>query len=80
VWVHDEEFALPFQHQARRYLLVAGLQLGLTAASTSLLPPVLGVSAEIVYLVTVALLTTVNFLLFRNVVFHSAQAGAEIGI
>jgi hypothetical protein len=30
----------------------------------------LGVSAEVVYLTSVAALTSVNFLLFRNVVFH----------
>jgi putative flippase GtrA len=73
VWVHDEEFALPFRHQARRYLLVAGMQLGVTIASTSVLPPVLHLSSEIVYLLTVALLTIANFLLFRNVVFHPGQ-------
>jgi putative flippase GtrA len=77
VWVHEEEFALPIRHQTRRYLAVAGLQLGLTTASTSLLPSVLGVSAEIVYLLTVALLTIANFLLFRNVVFHPTRANAD---
>src|SRR6202167_464742 len=77
VWVHEEEFALPIRHQTGRYLAVAGAQLGLTAASTSLLPAVLGVSAEVVYLGTVALLTTVNFLLFRNVVFHPTRAGTD---
>jgi putative flippase GtrA len=70
VWVHQEEFALPFRHQARRYLMVAGAQYGVTAASTSLLPGVLGLPTEIVYLITVLCLTSANFLLFRNVVFH----------
>jgi putative flippase GtrA len=73
VWVHDQQFALPFRHQIGRYLTVAAMQLGVTAASTSLLPPVLGLSAEVVYLITVALMTTANFLLFRNVVFHPGQ-------
>lgn len=77
VWVHEEEFALPIRHQTRRYLTVAGLQLGLTTLSTSLLPSALGVSAEVVYLLTVALLTIANFLLFRNVVFHPTRAGAD---
>jgi putative flippase GtrA len=80
VWVHDEAFALPVQHQAGRYLAVAGVQLGLTTASISLLPSQLGVSTEVVYLGTVALLTTANFLLFRNVVFQPTRAGPEIGI
>jgi putative flippase GtrA len=70
VWVHDEQFALSFKHQARRYLAVQAAQLGLTAATTSLLPGALGLSAEVVYLMTMALMTISNFLLFRNVVFH----------
>ncbi len=80
VWVHDEEFALPLRHQARRYLAVAGAQLGVTAACTSLLPPVLGLSTEVVYLITVVLLASANFLLFRHVVFHPerTRAGLEM--
>ena len=77
VWVHEEDFALPLQRQARRYLAVAGAQFAVTGLSTSLLPGVLGLSTEIVYLATVAVLTTVNFLLFRNVVFQAATAGKE---
>jgi putative flippase GtrA len=76
VWVHHEEFALPFPHQARRYLAVAGTQLAVTALSTSLLPAALGLSTEVVYLGTVVVLTTANFLLFRNVVFHPGQTRA----
>jgi putative flippase GtrA len=74
VWVHNEEFALPFKHQARRYLTVAAGQFAVTTASTSLLPPVLGLSTEVVYLMTAGSLTVANFLLFRNVVFHPEQA------
>jgi putative flippase GtrA len=76
VWVHDDEFALPFRRQARRYLIVAGAQLGVTAATTSLLPPVLGLSTEVVYLISAVLQTAANFLLFRNVVFHPDRAVA----
>jgi putative flippase GtrA len=74
VWVHDEAFALPFRRQMGRYLTVAGAQLGVTATSTWLLPPVLGLSTEVIYLITVALMTIANFLLFRNVVFHPDRA------
>ncbi|HYM55070.1 MAG TPA: GtrA family protein [Solirubrobacteraceae bacterium] len=80
VWVHDEEFALSIRRQVRRYLTVAGAQLGVTGASTSLLPPVLGLSTEVVYLITVGLLTTANFLLFRNVVFHPERTGSSLGV
>jgi putative flippase GtrA len=70
VWVHHEEFALPLHHQAGRYLIAAGVQYGITAASTSLLPSLLGVSTEAVYLVTVALIICANFLVFRHGIFH----------
>jgi putative flippase GtrA len=73
VWVHEEEFALPFQRQARRYLVLAGVQYGVTATSTSLLPGVLGLPTEAVYLITVLLLASANFLLYRNVVFHPSE-------
>lgn len=81
VWVHDEAFALPLQRQARRYLLVAGAQFGVTTASTSLLPAILGLTAEVVYLLTVVVVTIVNFLLFRNIVFQprgAAQPDASV--
>jgi len=70
VWAHHEEYALPFNHQAGRYLVVAGAQYGLTAASTSVLPAALGLPVELVYLATVAVLVSGSFLVFRNGVFH----------
>jgi putative flippase GtrA len=76
VWTHHEEFALPLHHQAGRYLLVAGSQYGLTVASTSLLPSLLGVPVEIVYVMTVAALTCTNFLVFRHGIFHATSAEA----
>jgi putative flippase GtrA len=71
VWVHHEEFALPLHHQVGRYLLAAAAQYGVTAASTSQLPGMLGLSTEIVYLATVATITVTNFVLFRNGIFHA---------
>jgi putative flippase GtrA len=72
VWAHHEEFALPVRHQLGRYLLVAGIQYGVTAASTSLLPAALGLPVEVVYVATVALTASTNFLVFRFGVFHAA--------
>jgi hypothetical protein len=79
VWLHDEEFALSLHHQVGRYLLAAGVQYGITAASTSLLPSILGLATEIVYVATVAVVVSTNFLVFRHGVFHakSAARGAE---
>jgi putative flippase GtrA len=71
VWAQEDEFALPFRHQASRYLLVAGTQYGVTAASTSLLPKALGLPTELVYGVTVLAVVSLNFLIFRHGVFHA---------
>jgi putative flippase GtrA len=70
VWVHHEEFALPFRHQARRYLMVVLAQYVVTATSTALLPGALGLPTEVVYVITALLWAGANFALFRNVVFH----------
>jgi putative flippase GtrA len=77
VWTHHEEFALPLHHQVGRYLAVAGAQYGLTAASTSLLPSALNVPTEVVYLATVAVVLSTNFLVFRHGIFHAKPAAAE---
>ena len=77
VWTHHEEFALPLHHQAGRYLIVAGVQYGVTAASTAALPAALSVSSEAVYLVTVAVLIGANFVVFGHRVFHAKPAGGE---
>jgi putative flippase GtrA len=70
VWNRGEEFALALHHQVGRYLVLAGLQYGITVCSTSLLPSALGVPTETVYLVTVAVVVSINFLVFRHRIFH----------
>jgi putative flippase GtrA len=74
VWVHREEFALPLHHQAGRYVLFAGMQYVFTSASTSLLPSTLDLPTEAVYLGTVAILASANFIIFRNRIFHAGEA------
>jgi putative flippase GtrA len=74
VWIHSDGFALPVGHQVRRYLLMAGCQYALTAVSTAVLPSALGVSTEIVYLVTMVLVTGAGFVLMRFVIFHGRTA------
>jgi putative flippase GtrA len=75
VWTHREQFALPLHRQAGRYLVVVASQYGVTAASTSLLPAALGVSTVIVYLATVAVVLSANFIVFRNGIFHARPGG-----
>jgi putative flippase GtrA len=71
VWANSDGFALPFHHQAGRYLAMAGAQYGVASATTSLLPSLLGLPIEVVYVATVLLLPIVNFLVFRHGVFHA---------
>lgn len=78
VWVHHEEFALPLRSQAGRYLAVAGMQYAITAASTALLPPVLGLPTEMIYLATAGALLCTNFLVFRHGIFHSRESADEL--
>jgi putative flippase GtrA len=70
VWRHPDRFALPAHHQAARYLLVAGAQYGVTALSTARLPGLLGVPVEVVYVTSAVLVAAINFVVFRDRVFH----------
>lgn len=71
VWAHGENFALGLRGQATRYLVAAAAQYGVTAASTALLPAALGLPTEAVYLATVAVVVSTNFLVFRHGIFHA---------
>ncbi len=73
VWTHSARFALGLRGQIARYLLLAGLQYGITAIATATLPRRFGVNTEIVYLITAAVLSCTNFLLFRSRVFHHVK-------
>jgi len=75
VWVHYSGFALPFRHQVGRYVTMAGAQYAITVTSTAVLPSALGISTEIVYLATMAVVTTAGFLLMRFVIFHARPGG-----
>lgn len=71
VWRHTAfSYALRLHHQLVRYLALAGIQYGLTAAITATLPSALGVSTEVVYLPTVVVLAAANFVVFRSRIFH----------
>jgi putative flippase GtrA len=77
VWIHEDGFALTFRRQVGRYLLMAGTQYACTAASTAVLPGVLGVPTEIVYLATMAIATTTGFLVMRFIIFHGGTSAPE---
>jgi putative flippase GtrA len=75
VWAHRNQYALPLHHQAARYLVFAAAQYGVTAASTAVLPATLGLPVELVYFGTVMILISLNFIVFRNMVFHAKPIG-----
>jgi putative flippase GtrA len=77
VWIHEDGFALPFRHQVGRYLLMAGAQYGATAASTALLPGALDLPTELIYLATMAVVTTTGFLVMRFIIFHGGSPAGE---
>ena len=77
VWIHYEGFALPFRNQVGRYVTMAGTQYGCTVASTAVLPGSLGISTEIVYLATMAVVTSTGFLVMRFIIFHARPGEVE---
>jgi putative flippase GtrA len=82
VWVHEGQFALSLHRQFGRYMYVVAAQYGVTALSVGVLPHLLGLASEIVYLATAASLAAVNFVAFRYGVFHAAGGGrarSELG-
>jgi putative flippase GtrA len=76
VWRHHTEFALAMHSQAVRYLCVCASQYAITALSSSLLPGLVGLPVEAVYLITMVSVAALNFVLFRGRVFHPVPAGS----
>lgn len=77
VWVHEDGFALSFRKQVARYLTMAGTQYACTVASTAILPGVLGISTEVVYLLTMAVVTGAGFLVMRFIIFHAEPGSSD---
>jgi len=75
VWRHHQAFALAAHRQAIRYLGVCGSQYGVTALSTAVLPALVGLPVEVVYLATMLTIAAFNFLFFRGSIFHQSRSG-----
>lgn len=72
VWAHREDYALGAGGQGVRYLIVAATQYVITALATALLPGVLGVSEQVVFVVGALAATVIVFTVMRLHVFHGA--------
>jgi putative flippase GtrA len=70
VFRHDGGFALSVREQIVRYLLIAATQYPATAALTALLPALFGLSEQVAYLITVAVISVTFFFVLRWRVFH----------
>jgi putative flippase GtrA len=77
VWMHHEDFALDLRGQVGRYLTMAAVQYGTTAASTGLLPGALSLPTEAVYLVTMAVVTLAGFVVMRLLIFHAGATAVD---
>ncbi|HWI73259.1 MAG TPA: GtrA family protein [Baekduia sp.] len=70
VFQREDGFTLERGHQLRRYLSTAATQYSLAALSTALLPDILGLHEQVVYVVTALTLAAATFLILRTHVFH----------
>jgi putative flippase GtrA len=70
VWRTRAGFGLAMHHQVVRYLTMMGAQYACTAASSAVLPGWLGLSTEVVYVATVAVMAVCGFVVMRYVIFH----------
>ena len=67
------EFALSVGAQVRRYLFMGAFLYAAAAAATSVLPALLGLSEQVVYLAATALSSLATFLFLRWGVFHGPE-------
>ena len=70
VFADAKAFALAVHHQIGRYVAIGAVQYAITAASTALLPPALGLSERVVYVGAVAAISAMTFIFLRTRVFH----------
>ena len=68
-----EEFALSVRGQVLRYVLIGVVQYALTAGATHILPSLLDLPEQVVYVLTVAVISAMTFLFLRTNVFHPVE-------
>jgi putative flippase GtrA len=73
VFAHSESFALAPQSQFIRYVQIGAVQYAITALATAVLPNVLGINEQIVYVAVALIAAAITFVLLRFVVFHSGS-------
>jgi putative flippase GtrA len=76
VFAHSDEFALSKQAQFVRYVQIGAAQYVLTALATAVLPDVLGLDEQVVYVATALIAAAITFVVLRMIVFHGGQGPA----
>jgi putative flippase GtrA len=74
VFAHSDEFALSRQAQFLRYVQIGAAQYALTALATAVLPDVLGLDEQVVYVATALIAAVITFIVLRLVVFHGSES------
>ena len=77
VFAHSDEFALSRQAQFLRYVQIGAAQYALTALATAVLPDVLGLDEQVVYVATALIAAVITFVVLRLVVFHGSDSGSH---
>lgn len=72
VFGHTDDFVLPARRQALYYVFVGIIVVGGSAAATTWLPDLLGVSEHAVYIGTVVVTPLLTYTVFRFRVFRAA--------
>jgi putative flippase GtrA len=70
VFAHSESFALAPQSQFIRYVQIGAVQYAITAGATAVLPGVLGLSEQVVYVAVALIAAAITFVLLRLIVLH----------
>jgi putative flippase GtrA len=73
VFAHSDAFALSPQAQFVRYVQIGAAQYVLTALATAVLPDVLGLDEQVVYVATALIAAAITFVVLRLIVFHGSQ-------
>lgn len=72
-----QQFALRLHEQLVRYVAIGAIQYPVTALATAVLPDVLDVSEQVVYVAVTAVISATGFLVLRYGVFHAQSVSDD---
>jgi putative flippase GtrA len=71
----EEDFALSAGAQVRRYAVMGAVQWAVASLATSVLPDLLDLSEQVVYVAVTAVTSLVIFVVLRKRIFHPHEPG-----